>query len=58
MTSKRKNEVQPWRPTLRREPELNPFANPLDRELENPPPLADSDAEDDESAHNSGSISG
>ena len=51
MTEKHKHEEKPWRPNIEREPELNPFVNPLDRsgELENPPPLADDDDEDDES---------
>ena len=49
MTEKHKHEEKPWRPNVEREPEINPFVNPLDRsgELENPPPLADD--EDDES---------
>lgn len=51
MTEKPKHEEQPWRPNIEREPELNPFVNPLDRggELENPPPLADEEGEDEES---------
>jgi hypothetical protein len=51
MTEKRKHEEKPWQPNIEREPELNPFVNPLDRSgaLENPPPLADEDDEDEES---------
>ena len=52
MNSKRKDEVQPWRPNVERQSELNPFTNPLDRELENPPPLEESHSEDGELDHN------
>lgn len=50
MTTKRKAEVKPWRPKVVREPEFNAFANPQDRELENPPPLELSDSPSDEPA--------
>ena len=52
MTTKRKDEVKPWQPKMEREPEFNPFANPLDRELENPPPLEESKSEHGELAQN------
>jgi hypothetical protein len=50
MTEKHKHEEKPWRPNVEREPEINPFVNPLDRsgELENPPPLADEEEQEDE----------
>jgi hypothetical protein len=54
MTTKHKVEVKPWRPKMQREPEFNPFVNPLDRELENPRPLEESESEDGESAQNTG----
>ena len=54
MTTKRKDEVKPWQPKMEREPEFNPFANPLDRELENPRPLEESESEEGESAQNTG----
>ena len=54
MTTKRKDEVKPWQPKMEREPEFNPFANPLDRELENPPALEESESEDAESGRNTG----
>jgi hypothetical protein len=51
MTEKHKHEEKPWRPNIEREPELNPFVNPLDRSgtLENPPPLADEDGDEEDS---------
>jgi hypothetical protein len=51
MTEKHKHEEKPWRPTIEREPEFNPFVNPQDRTgaLENPPPLADDEDEEGES---------
>jgi hypothetical protein len=54
MTTKRKDEVKPWQPRMEREPEFNPFVNTLDRELENPPPLEQSESENRESAQNTG----
>ena len=53
MTTRHKVEVKPWQPKMEREPEFNPFANPRDRELENPP-LEESTSEDGESAQNTG----
>ena len=50
MSTKHKDEVKPWQPTIWREPECNPFANPIDRELENPPPWEKSESEDGDSA--------
>ena len=51
MTRKHPNEAKPWRPKVERAPEFNPFVNSLDRELENPPLLEESDSEDVVSAH-------
>jgi len=50
MTAKHTDEAKPWQPTIEREPEFNPFANPIDRELENPPPWEKSESEDGDSA--------
>jgi hypothetical protein len=49
MTEKQKPEQKPWRPTVERQPQLNPFVSHQDPDgaLENPAPLADED-EDDE----------
>lgn len=57
MTEKHK-DAKPWQPTIEREPEFNAFANPLDRKLENPMPLEESDSEGDEPTQTSGSAGG
>ncbi|MGC2463015.1 MAG: hypothetical protein WA446_18900 [Steroidobacteraceae bacterium] len=51
MKTQRKHEEKPWQPEIEREPEFNPFVNPLDRtgQLENPPPLEDSEVEENAS---------
>lgn len=45
-------EDKPWQPTIEREPEFNPFANPVDRfsRVENPPLLEDSESSEGESS--------
>ena len=54
MTTEHKVEVKPWQPIVEREPEFNPFANPRDLGLENPPPLEYSENEAGEAAQNTG----
>ncbi|MGO9593890.1 MAG: DUF2934 domain-containing protein [Steroidobacteraceae bacterium] len=51
MKTQRKHEEKPWQPEIERQPEFNPFVNPLDRtgQLENPPPLEDSEPEENAS---------
>jgi hypothetical protein len=47
-----KHEKPPWQPDMEREPEFNPYVNPMDRtgQLENPPPLDNWEPNEDESA--------
>ena len=47
-----KHEETPWQPDMEREPEFNPYVNPMDRtgRLENPPPLDSWEPEEDNSA--------
>jgi hypothetical protein len=47
-----KHEETPWRPDIEREPEFNPYVNPMDitGQLENPPPLDNWEPDEDESA--------
>jgi hypothetical protein len=58
MTSKPKPEAKPWQPEIEREPEFNAFVNPLDSELENPPPSENSGSDDGESTHNTAEVAG
>jgi hypothetical protein len=51
MTTTR-HEEKPWQPRIDRNPEFNPFVNPLDRELENPPPLEELESDDEQSTRN------
>lgn len=49
MTTNPSQEKKPWQPRIDRSPEFNPFVNPLDRELENPPPpLEELESDNDE----------
>jgi hypothetical protein len=51
MTTTR-HEEKPWQPRMDRNSEFNPFVNPLDRELENPPPLEELESDDDQTKCN------
>ena len=47
-----KHEETPWQPIIDREPEFNPYVNPMDRtgQLEHPPPLDNWEPDEDDSA--------
>jgi len=51
MTTPHKPEQKPWQPIMEHEPDFNPFVNSMDRvgQLENQPPLEDSDRNEIES---------
>jgi hypothetical protein len=52
MTTKPIQEEKPWQPRIDRTPEFNPFVNPLNRELENSPPLEQPESDYDEPTPN------